>query len=220
MRILGVSVLLIFSSIAFGCFKGSEEKTEKMEEQVLGKDGKPLEVATFGTGCFWCTEAVFESLEGVTKVVSGYSGGHVEKPTYKAVCEGTTGHAECVQITFDPSKISYVDLLEMFFRSHDPTSLNRQGADVGTQYRSVIFYNNEKQRELAHSAIVELTRSGSYSKPIVTELKKAPVFYVAEEYHQNYFARNPEQGYCAAVIAPKMEKFRKVFKDKLKKNLQ
>ena len=179
-------------------------------------DTTNTEVATFGTGCFWCTEAVFESLDGVKKVVSGYAGGHDPKPTYKEVCTGNTGHAECAQITYDPKVISYADLLEAFFRSHDPTSLNRQGNDVGTQYRSVIYYYNDSQKTLAETAKAELDKSGAYAKPIVTEITKAPTFYPAEDYHQNYFANNPDQGYCAFVIAPKLDKFKKVFKDKLK----
>lgn len=176
------------------------------------------QVATFGTGCFWCTEAVMESLDGVKKVVSGYAGGHVANPSYREVCDGTTGHAECVEVTYDPKVISYAELLEAFFRSHDPTSLNKQGNDVGTQYRSVIFYRNEEQQKLAEQAKVELDKSGAYAKPIVTEIAKAPKFYIAEDYHQNYFANNPDQGYCAFVIAPKLDKFKKVFKDKLRKN--
>lgn len=216
--------LLFFTLVFVGCASitscgqsknNTNRKKDKMENQAK-KDG--LEVATFGTGCFWCTEAVFESLEGVTDVVSGYEGGHVKNPTYKEVCTGTTGHAECVQITFDPKKISYQELLEGFFRSHDPTSLNRQGADVGTQYRSAIFYHNDEQKKVAEDIKKELDKSGAYPKPIVTEIVPTETFYVAEAYHQDYYANNPEQGYCAAVIAPKLDKFRKVFHDKLKKN--
>jgi peptide-methionine (S)-S-oxide reductase len=182
-------------------------------------DTANTEIAIFGTGCFWCTEAVMESLEGVKKVVSGYSGGHDPNPNYKAVCTGTTGHAECVEVTYDPKVISYADLLEAFFRSHDPTSLNRQGNDVGTQYRSVIFYNSDEQKQLAETAKAELDKSGAYSNPIVTEITKFQKFYPAEDYHQNYFANNPDQGYCAFVIAPKLDKFKKVFKDKLRKHI-
>jgi peptide-methionine (S)-S-oxide reductase len=178
-----------------------------------------LATATFGTGCFWCTEAVFESLEGVYNVVSGYAGGHVPNPTYKAVCDGTTGHAECVQLQYDPAKISYSDLLEAFFRSHDPTTLNRQGNDIGTQYRSVIYYHSPEQQQLATQIRQELDKAGAFGKPIVTEISPAGTFYAAEAYHQNYFANNPEQGYCAYVVAPKLDKFRKVFKDKLRKEL-
>lgn len=175
-----------------------------------------LSVATFGTGCFWCTEAVFQTMQGVQKVVSGYSGGARPNPTYEQVCSGATGHAECVQITYDPNQVSYAGLLEAFFRSHDPTSLNRQGNDVGTQYRSVIFYNNEGQRQLAEEAVRELDKSGAYPNPIVTEVIPAEPFYPAEAYHQNYFINNPGQGYCAFVVAPKVEKFKQVFKEKLK----
>jgi peptide-methionine (S)-S-oxide reductase len=175
-----------------------------------------LEKATFGTGCFWCTEALYESLDGVFDAVSGYEGGQKPNPTYKEVCTGTTGHAECVEVTYDPQKITYQELLEAFFRSHDPTTLNRQGADVGTQYRSVIFYHNDEQKRLAETAKMELDKAGAYNSPIVTEISPAEVFYPAEAYHQSYFANNPNQGYCAFVIAPKLDKFRKVFKDKLK----
>jgi peptide-methionine (S)-S-oxide reductase len=204
-------------------------QSEKNQKKKLSKDAAAInednvdtagtELATFGTGCFWCTEAVLESLDGVKKVISGYSGGVVANPSYEEVCTGKTGHAECVEVTYDPKVISYATLLEAFFRSHDPTSLNRQGNDVGTQYRSVIFYHNDAQKKLAEQAKSELDKSGAYPKPIVTEITKAPKFYVAEDYHQNYFANNPEQGYCAYVVAPKLEKFKKVFKDKLKKGI-
>lgn len=219
MKIIGIFILTVISSLTWSCQAQSEKKdTKKSEKRMINQEAKNEEVATFGTGCFWCTEAVFETLDGVSKVVSGYAGGHVANPTYRQVCDGNTGHAECVQITFDPTKVSYVDLLQAFFRSHDPTSLNRQGADVGTQYRSVIFYNNEEQRKLARDAVMELDKSGSYPRAIVTEVSKAPVFYVAEDYHQDYYAKHPGEGYCAAVIAPKLDKFRQVFKEKLKKN--
>ncbi len=175
-----------------------------------------LQKATFGTGCFWCTEAMYESLDGVIAAVSGYEGGDVVDPSYKAVCTGTTGHAECVEVTYDPTKVTYPELLEAFFRSHDPTTLNRQGADVGTQYRSVVFYHTDEQRQLAERAKKELNDVKAYDKPIITEISPATTFYEAEAYHQNYFAQNPEQGYCAFVIAPKLEKFRKVFKEKMK----
>jgi len=175
-----------------------------------------LQKATFGTGCFWCTEAMFEALDGVTAAVSGYEGGTKANPTYKEVCTGTTGHAECVEVTYDPKKVNYERLLEAFFRSHDPTSLNRQGADVGTQYRSVIFYNNDEQKEAAERIKKELNASGAYDKPIVTEIAPASTFYVAEDYHQDYYAQNPDQAYCSFVIAPKLDKFKKVFKESLK----
>ncbi len=176
------------------------------------------DTATFGTGCFWCTEAIFQQVEGVIKVTSGYSGGFVENPNYKEVCTGTTGHAECLNIVYDPSKISFDELLEIFWQVHDPTTLNRQGADVGTQYRSVIFYHNDEQKKKAEHYKAELDKSGAWDKPIVTTLETFTKFYPAEDYHQNYYNDNPGQGYCQFVIRPKVEKFQKVFKDKLKKH--
>lgn len=175
------------------------------------------QTATFGSGCFWCTEAIFERVNGVISVVSGYSGGHVVNPTYKEVCDGTTGHAECTQITFDSSIISYDELLEIFWKTHDPTTLNRQGNDVGTQYRSAIFYHNEEQKQKADYYKQKLTDEIIWDKPIVTEITKFEKFYPAEDYHQEYYENNPNQGYCAFVITPKVEKFEKIFKDKLKK---
>jgi peptide methionine sulfoxide reductase msrA/msrB len=174
------------------------------------------EKATFGAGCFWCVEAVFQQLEGVISVVSGYEGGRVKNPTYREVCSGLTGHAEVIQVTFDPHKISFAQLLEVFWQTHDPTTLNRQGADTGTQYRSVVFYHSEEQMRLAEHYKQELNASGAYNSPIVTEISPASTFYPAEDYHQNYFRLNPEQGYCRAVIMPKVEKFRKVFAERLK----
>ena len=175
------------------------------------------QIATLAGGCFWCLEAVFDELNGVISVESGYSGGHVEEPSYQAVCTGITGHAEVVQVTFDSSLLSYRDLLTVFFTVHDPTTLNRQGADVGTQYRSVIFYHNEAQRADAEAVIRELTESRLWPNPIVTEVTKFEKFYVAEDYHQEYFANNPYQPYCMAVVAPKVVKFRKHFVGRLKK---
>jgi peptide-methionine (S)-S-oxide reductase len=174
------------------------------------------ELATFGGGCFWCVEAIYERVSGVHAAVSGYSGGHVENPDYKQVCTGLTGHAEVVQIRFDPEVVSYYELLEIFFKTHDPTTLNRQGADVGTQYRSVIFYHSEEQRKQAGEIISELTEAGIYQDPIVTQVEPFEQFYPAEGYHQEYFENNPNQGYCRVVIQPKVEKFEKIFKDKLK----
>lgn len=173
-------------------------------------------VAIFGTGCFWCTEALFETLEGVKDVVSGYSGGKTKNPDYRSVCTGTTGHAECVKITYDPAMITYKQLLQAFFRSHDPTSLNRQGADVGTQYRSVIFYTSDRQKLEAEEIMIALNKSGAFPKPIVTEISPLDKFYIAEDSHQDFYANNPDQGYCAVVIAPKLDKFRAVFKNNLK----
>jgi peptide-methionine (S)-S-oxide reductase len=175
-----------------------------------------LETAVFGGGCFWCLEAVFQRLPGVKSVESGYMGGRVENPTYKQVCTGTTGHAEVVRVTFDPSQISYRDLLDVFFAIHDPTTLDRQGNDVGTQYRSAIFYNSDEQRGEAEKVIAELTAAGEFSASIVTAVLPAATFFVAEGYHQNYFNENSEQPYCRFIVAPKLEKFRKTFAEKLK----
>ena len=174
------------------------------------------EVAVFGAGCFWCVEAVFQELKGVESVESGYMGGSVVKPTYQQVCTGNTGHAEVARITYDPSVISFKELLEVFWKTHDPTTLDRQGADAGTQYRSAVFYMNEEQKELAEKYKKRLNESGAFDAPIVTEITKAGPFYPAEDYHQNYYTLNPNQGYCRYVIQPKVEKFRKAFADKLK----
>lgn len=175
-----------------------------------------IETATFGTGCFWCTEAIFQQLEGVIKVTSGYSGGHVANPSYEAVCNKTTGHAECLNIEYDKSKITFDELLEVFWKSHDPTTLNRQGNDSGPQYRSAIFYHNKEQKEKTEKYKAELNESGVFTDPIVTEIESFTVFYPAENYHQNYYNNNGAQPYCSYVIRPKIEKFRKVFKEKLK----
>lgn len=175
-----------------------------------------FETATFGAGCFWCVEAIFQQLKGIHQVVPGYAGGTVEDPTYKQVCTETTGHAEVVQITFDPEVISYEDLLYVFWRTHDPTTLNRQGADVGTQYRSMIFYHNEDQKALAERSKQETETSGLWPEPIVTEIVPFRNFYNAEEYHQNYYRLNPYQPYCRAVIDPKVRKFKKEFQEKLR----
>jgi len=177
---------------------------------------KQTELTTLGGGCFWCLEAIYDELEGVLDVISGYSGGHIPNPDYQSVCTGTTGHAEVVQVTFDPEIITFKEILEVFFSIHDPTTLNRQGADVGTQYRSVIFYHSEKQKEIAEQIIKDLQTDGVWPNPIVTEVTPFDVFYPAEEYHQEYFERNPYQGYCMAVINPKVNKFRKKFSDRFK----
>ena len=174
------------------------------------------DTASFGTGCFWCTEAIFERLKGVLKVTSGYSGGSVPDPTYEEVSTGTTGHAECCQVVYDPSKISYDELLEVFWKTHDPTTLNRQGNDVGTQYRSVIFYHSPEQKEKAERYKAELDSAGAFNKPIVTAVEPYKNFYSAEGYHQKYYEYNSGQMYCRLVIAPKVEKFEKVFQSKLK----
>ena len=175
-----------------------------------------MEKATFGAGCFWCIEAVFQDLAGVESVVSGYMGGKTKNPTYREVCSGRTGHAEVAQITYNPDTISFKDLLEVFWKTHDPTTLNRQGNDVGSQYRSAVFYHNEEQKQLAEKYKQELDASGAFSKPIVTEITEIETFYPAEDYHQNYFKNNPGEGYCSFVIRPKVEKFKKVFGNKLK----
>lgn len=172
-------------------------------------------IATFGSGCFWCSEAVFQRLKGVMKVESGYSGGRRENPSYEQVCTGATGHAEVVQVTYDPEIISFEELLEVFWKTHDPTTLNRQGADVGTQYRSVIFYYDDEQKNLAEEYKRKLDEAGIYENPIVTEISPLINFYKAEEYHQDYYNNNSSQPYCSFVITPKLEKFKKVFKEKL-----
>ena len=174
------------------------------------------DTATFGAGCFWCVEAVFQEMKGVIKVTSGYSGGAVKNPSYKEVCTGLTGHAEVCQIVFDPNEVSFKELLEAFWQTHDPTTLNRQGNDAGTQYRSVIFYHNESQRQLAEIYKGELNKSGAFDRPIVTAIDPFINFYAAEDYHQNYYNQNGEAPYCQYVIRPKVDKFRKVFHDKLK----
>ncbi|HET6464724.1 MAG TPA: peptide-methionine (S)-S-oxide reductase MsrA [Nitrospiria bacterium] len=176
-----------------------------------------METATLGGGCFWCLEAVYADLKGVEKVESGYAGGTVADPTYRQVCSGTTGHAEVVQLTFDPEIISFKEILEVFFSIHDPTTPNRQGADVGTQYRSAIYYHTPEQKTTADQAIKEFNASGVWGAPIVTELAPLKQFYKAEDYHQEYYMNNPEQGYCQLVITPKVAKFRKQFVDRLKK---
>lgn len=175
-----------------------------------------LETATLGAGCFWCVEAIFDDLVGVTDVVSGYSGGHIEDPTYQQVCSETTGHAEVVSVTFDPSLISYADILRIFFTVHDPTTLNRQGNDIGSSYRSAIFYHSDDQRAAAEAVRNEISAAGIYDDPIVTEITAFEKFWPAEDYHQEYFANNPNQPYCAAVVAPKVAKFKQKYTSLLK----
>lgn len=175
-----------------------------------------IQHATFGAGCFWCTEAVFQNLKGVVRSVSGYMGGHLDNPTYMEVCNGDTGHAEVIQVDFNTAEISYEELLLVFFKTHDPTTLNRQGNDVGSQYRSVIFYHNQEQKEQAEAMIDSLTKESVFDKPIVTELVPVTSFYEAEDYHQNYYSQNPDKPYCAFVIQPKLNKFIREFKEKLK----
>ena len=175
-----------------------------------------METATLGGGCFWCVEAIYQDVIGVHKVVSGYAGGEVENPTYQEVCSGTTGHAEVVQIAFDPTVISFEEILFIFWRTHDPTTLNRQGNDVGTQYRSVIYYHDEEQKKIAEQSMAETEASDLWADPIVTEIAPLPIFYEGEAYHQNYFVENPYQPYCIFVINPKVQKFRKSFRNKLR----
>jgi peptide-methionine (S)-S-oxide reductase len=201
--------------LAIGC-RAETKQTTKEDKEMSEVTNVKTEVATFGAGCFWCVEAVFQELEGVIKVVSGYEGGKVSHPTYKQVCTGTTGHAEVIQVSYDPAKISYDELLAAFWSSHDPTTLNRQGNDEGTQYRSVVFYHTPQQKELAEKYKGELNASGAWPRPVVTEISPASTFYPAEDYHQDYYNLNGDQPYCSYVIKPKLEKFRKVFKDKLK----
>ena len=211
----GLSLVL---GLVFGSCTAKEKPIvkEEFKELVKIKVKEGMEVATFAGGCFWCTEAVFLEIKGVEKVVSGYIGGKTKNPTYKDICTGETGHAEAIQITFNPNEVAYEDLLEVFFATHDPTTLNRQGADVGTQYRSEIFYHSEAQKTKAENYIQLLEKEKLYDKKIVTKVSSATVFYNAEEYHQNYYNQNSSQGYCQMVIAPKLEKLRKYYKSKLK----
>lgn len=209
-----LKVVIVFLSTITACVSSPSYSTEK--KTIMTTENS--EIATLGAGCFWCVEAVFQQLKGVEKVVSGYSGGKIKNPSYKEVCTGNTGHAEVIQVTYNPDIISYEELLEVFFQVHDPTTLNRQGNDVGTQYRSVIFYHNEKQKETAEKIKTALNQSGAFSNPIVTEISPATDFYIAEDYHQNYYNENQNKNpYCSFVVKPKVDKFQKVFKDKLKK---
>lgn len=205
MKILSiVSLLLMFVISCAQENKNIDSKKSKME------------IATLGSGCFWCVEAVFQGLKGVESAISGYSGGHIKNPAYKEVCNGTTGHAEVIQVKFNSEVISFEEILEVFWNTHDPTTLNRQGNDVGTQYRSAIFYHSDEQKEIAEKYKKQLDESGTYNSKIVTEITPFDTFYAAEDYHQDYFNLNGEQPYCSFVIKPKVEKFKKQFKDKLK----
>ncbi|TAF10823.1 MAG: peptide-methionine (S)-S-oxide reductase [Flavobacteriia bacterium] len=208
---------LIFGLVFTSCT--AKEKPiikDDFKEPVKVKEIEGMEVATFAGGCFWCTEAVFLEIKGVEKVVSGYIGGKTKNPTYKDICTGETGHAEAIQITYNSKEVAYEDLLEVFFGTHDPTTLNRQGADVGTQYRSEIFYHSEAQKVKAENYIELLVKEKLYDKSIVTKISSATQFYPAEDYHQNYYNQNSSQGYCQMVIAPKLEKLHKYYKSKLK----
>jgi peptide-methionine (S)-S-oxide reductase len=220
-QILKTTVLLLLVSVHItACaqkdkYQQSQTFKKMNMTQPTGQEHK-TEIATFGAGCFWCVEAQFQQLDGVEKVESGYSGGFVENPTYKQVCTGSTGHAEVINVYYDPAKISFDELLAAFWQSHDPTQLNRQGNDVGTQYRSVIFYHNEEQQAKAEEYKKKLNDEKAYSNPVVTEISPATKFYKAEDYHQNYYNENGSQPYCIFVVKPKLDKFKKVFKDKLK----
>ena len=213
MRNIQFTLLFLIYLAASAC--GQQQiSTKDTSMNDIPKEG--MEKATLGAGCFWCVEAIYQSLKGVDAVVSGYMGGDVENPSYEAVCSGRTGHAEVCQIIFDPNEISYEEVLEAFWASHDPTTLNKQGADVGTQYRSAIFYHNEVQKKLAETSLEAAQSSGAWNDPVVTEITEASMFYKAEDYHQDYYSTNPNQRYCTYVINPKLEKFKKAFKEKLK----
>jgi len=205
----------IVATTISSCGQSNPNKEASMSENSLSE--KSLETATFGSGCFWCTEAIFLNVDGVSKVESGYAGGKVKNPTYKEVCSGLTGHAEVVQLKFDPKVISYDELLEIFWQTHDPTTLNQQGNDVGTQYRSVVFYHNEDQKKAAEYYKNKLEEEKVFDNRIVTEITAYPGFYKAEDYHQNYYNLNKSEPYCSYVITPKLDKFKKVFKDKIKR---
>jgi peptide-methionine (S)-S-oxide reductase len=215
-RIVKLFVFGLVSSMAVlpSCAQKKNNSTNNPMNPLQKKEG--LELATFGAGCFWCVEAVFQRIKGVESVVSGYMGGTTKNPTYREVSSGFSGHAEVTQLIYDPKVISFAELLEVFWQTHDPTTLNRQGADVGTQYRSAIFYHSPVQQKEAEYYLKELDKSGAFAQPIVTEITKADIFYPAEDYHQNYYNLNSEQGYCRYVIAPKIEKLKKVFSEKLK----
>jgi peptide-methionine (S)-S-oxide reductase len=217
MQKLFFSTILAITTLV-SCAQKKDKKTVTMNDTTTAETKAKLDTADFGEGCFWCTEAFFQRLEGVISVRSGYGGGHVENPTYEQVCDKTTGHAELARIVYDPSKITYDELLEVFWKTHDPTTPDQQGADKGPQYRSVIYYHNQEQKEKAEKYKAELDKSGAWSNPIVTTIEPYKNFYPAENYHNNYYNDNQNQGYCRYVIAPKLEKFEKVFKDKLKKN--
>jgi len=209
--------LLITGIVTISCAQQKSDQLKNMDKNSEYKNQKATDIATFGAGCFWCVEAVFQSLEGVESVVSGFSGGTGENPSYREIITGTTGFAEVCQISYDPDKITFDELLEVFWQTHDPTTLNRQGNDVGSQYRSAIFYHNEEQNALAEKYKKELNVSGAWDKPIVTEISPFTKFYEAENYHQDYYNTNPDLPYCTYVIQPKLDKLKKVFKDKLKK---
>lgn len=220
-RTMRTSITLAFALVGICACQGGARPTDHstITTNMNASSTMPAtntDTAIFGAGCFWCVEAVFSELDGVLEVTSGYAGGHVKNPSYKEVCAGTTGHAEVARIVYDPGRVTFDELLEVFWQTHDPTTLNRQGADIGTQYRSAVFATSAAQRELAAAYKARLDASGAFPAPIVTEITDLTTFYPAEDYHQNYYAQNGEQGYCQLVIRPKLEKFRKVFAEKLK----
>lgn len=208
MQMIKLFVLTAFSFLSSG--------TQQLKKENIMTIQPNIEIATLGGGCFWCTEAVFEGLKGVISVESGYSGGNVKNPSYREVCTGNTGHAEVIQIRFDPTIISYAEILEVFFHSHNPTTRNQQGADMGTQYRSVIFYHNQSQKTQSEQVIKKITENREFNNPIVTEIVQFSAFYKAEDYHQDYFSKNPNAAYCSHVIRPKVEKVQMKYSDKLK----
>lgn len=217
MKVIRIS-LIYFSILLMSCHTQAQNQNKDriiMPKDMI-QDEEELGIATFGNGCFWCTEAIFLELEGVKSVKSGYSGGHVKNPGYREVTQGKTGHAEAIQLTYDPSLITFAEILEVFWSTHDPTTLNRQGNDVGPQYRSVIFYHNESQKKQAIHFKNKLNEENAFGKPVVTEITAFSEFYIAEDYHQNYYALNGNQPYCTYVVKPKLEKFRKAFAEKLK----
>lgn len=209
--VIGVIICLMLNACIAQTKKDNTKKNKNMNENVK------LELATFGAGCFWCVEAVFQRLEGVEKVESGYAGGKTERPTYKEICTGLTGHAEVCQISYNPQKISFEELLEVFWGTHDATTINQQGNDIGTQYRSAVFYHNQNQKNLAEAYKEKITKEKVFDAPVITEITAYNNYYPAEQYHQNYYNQNSSQGYCSYTIAPKIEKLKKVFKNKLKK---
>lgn len=211
MALLAASVITFAATVRADVVSG-EAITTQSDDKIMPDN---LETAVFGNGCFWCTEAVFQRVRGVHSVVSGYAGGHVENPTYRQVTTGTTGHAEVIQIKYDPNEVDYDKLLQIFFRTHDPTTLNRQGNDIGPQYRSIILYSSEEQKSIAEDVKQRLGEAEIWPDPIVTEITPLDIFYEAEEYHQNYFNRNSEQAYCQVVIVPKLEKFERLFQDRV-----
>ncbi|MFT5919611.1 MAG: peptide-methionine (S)-S-oxide reductase [Granulosicoccus sp.] len=208
MKTIYLSISMVLLASVMGACGEINNTSEPLNQTIMNEN---LDTATFGAGCFWCVEAIFQSIDGVEKVESGYTGGHTNNPTYKEICNGNTGHAEVCQITYDPLRVTFDKLLEAFWASHDPTTMNRQGADVGTQYRSVIYYHNDNQQQLAESYKNRLNAERAFGSPVITEISAIETYYPAEDYHQDYFSNNPNQAYCSRVIGPKLDKFKKVF---------